>query len=100
MGGFEWDDFISDLCRDTLNGIDLTRIKERTKLSDNTLHCFTNRNKATIPNMKQFGIILEEAQKQRPENVLQAQKRLCAHFGIFAESLENLIKDVKWGNGG
>lgn len=99
MMEFSWDDFLSDLCKDTLNGVDLTRIKERTGLSDNTLHCFGNRNKPQVPNMKQWGIILEEAQKQHPENVLQAQKRLCAHFGIYAESLENLSRDVKRNNG-
>ena len=100
MTDSSWDDFLSDLCRDTLNGIDLTRIKERTKLSDNTLHCFTNRNKPQIPNMRQWGIILEEVHKQRPDNVLQAHKKMCAHFGIFAESLENLTHDVKRNNGG
>lgn len=99
MSGFEWDDFLSDLCRDTLTGIDLTRIKERTHLSDNTLYCFGNRNKPQIPNMKQWGIILDEAYKQRPENVRQAKKKMCARFGMFAESLENLGADVKRNDG-
>lgn len=99
MAEFYWDDFISDLCRDTLNGIDLTRIKERTKLSENTIYCFTNRNKPQIPNSKQLGIILDEARKQRPENVRQVIKRFCAHFEMVAESLEVLEKEVK-ANGG
>jgi 5-methylcytosine-specific restriction endonuclease McrBC regulatory subunit McrC len=100
MMEFPWDDFLSDLCRDALNGIDRTRIKERTGLSENTLSCFTLRNKTNIPNMKQWAIILEEAYKQRPENVRQAQKRWCARFGMFAETLETLSQDVKRNNGG
>lgn len=98
MADFHWDDFLSDLCRDVLNGIDLTRIKERTHLSDNTIHCFTNRNKPQIPNMKQWGIILDEAGKQHPENVRQALKRYCAYFNMFCESLEILGRDVKRNN--
>ena len=101
MMEFAWAKFLSNLCKDTLNGVDLTPIKERTGLSDNTLHCFTNPNKPdNIPNMRQWGVILEEAQKQHPENVIQAHKRWCAHFGIFAESLDNLTQDVKRNNGG
>lgn len=99
MTEFYWDDFISDLCRDTLHGIDLTRILERTKLSSNTIACFCLRTKPQIPNMKQWGIILDEAFKQQPENVLRAQKKICAHFGIYCDSLENLGRDVRRNNG-
>ena len=100
MSELSWEDFIADLCRDTLNGIDRTRIMERTKLSDNTLSCFCLRTKPQIPNMKQWGIILDEAFKQRPENVRQAQKRWCARFGMMAESLEVLRAEVGRNNGG
>ncbi|MGA2159887.1 MAG: hypothetical protein ABSG90_11800 [Dehalococcoidia bacterium] len=52
MAEFDWDDFISDLCRDLLHGVDLTRILERTKLSANTIGCHILRTKPQIPNSK------------------------------------------------
>jgi hypothetical protein len=94
------DDFIAELISDLLVGQDIEEIAKALKLNPNTLQCFAYKSKAQIPNLRQFGIILDSVIKVSPLAVLRAFKKLGARYAIFCESLDNLKRDVGRNNGG
>lgn len=77
----DWRQFLSDLCYDLVDR-DYSRIAATIGKSENTLYCYTNRNKPqNIPNSEELMIIFAEANE--PARV-KGLKRLCQVFEMAA----------------
>ena len=95
----EWADLASELCADLLGAVDVEDLAKATGLNPNTVYCFGYKTKSQVPNLAQFGMMLEAAQEADPHVVVKVMKKLGARFGVFAESLEVLGQEVHRHNG-
>lgn len=96
----EWADLASEICADLVAAVDAEKLAHATGLNPNSIYCFGYKSKPQTLNLVQFGLMLDRVQEENPVVVARVIKKLAAHFGMFAESLENLARDVARNNGG
>lgn len=98
---FEWQELASELCSELIAAVDVEELARATGMNPNTIYCYGYKTKTQIPNMVQFGIILDRVWEENPAATVRVMKKLCARYGMAAESLEALGREVKrLGNGG
>jgi hypothetical protein len=94
MQKIAWADFASELCGELIAAVEVEELARATGLNPNTIYCFSYKTKAQVPNLAQFGMMLERVDEVNPAAVVKVIKRLAARFGVFAESLERLGNQV------
>ena len=94
-----WGELASELCADLVGAVEAEELAEATGLNPNTIFCFSYKKKSGVPNLAQFGMMLDRAYEDNPAAVVKVLKRLAARFGVFAEALEKLEKQVMGNRG-
>lgn len=97
---YEWLELASDLCSELIAAVDVEELARATGMNPNTIYCYGYKTKSQVPNLAQFGMMLDRVGEENPAAVVRVLKRLCARFGLAAESLENLSREIRRHNGG
>lgn len=97
---FQVPEFSSELCEPIVKGVALEQLAQVTGLKGTTIICFPYKSKDQIPNLNQFVRMLDRAAQENPMVVVLVIKMLAARYQMFAESLDNLGREVRRHNGG
>lgn len=94
----EWTGLIKEMCAALIAVVPAEEFAEATGLNANSISCFSYKSKGNIPNLLQFGIMLDKAFEENPQAVVQVLKKMAARYKVFADSLEALGREVARNN--
>jgi len=92
---FFWADFFSELVARLLPGQDVEEVAKVLEKAPNTVQCWSYKSKPlNLPNVKQFGELLDCVNRTNPGAVRAVLRDFCARFGVVAGSREEVLRQI------